>query len=120
MSVLQIQTERLKTMFFQSWSIQSSSLWTPENPAKGQCGVTSLVVHDLLGGEIRKTMLKEGWHFYNLIDGQRFDFTESQFAAPITYMDLPATREEAFADTNAQQYTFLKKRILDQWCDANH
>ncbi|WP_434095354.1 YunG family protein [Streptomyces flaveolus] len=25
--------------------------WSPENPARGQCGVTALVVNDLLGGD---------------------------------------------------------------------
>lgn len=26
--------------------------WDPANPARDQCGVTALVVHDLLGGEL--------------------------------------------------------------------
>ncbi|NMH68476.1 hypothetical protein HF072_06740 [Bacillus sp. RO3] len=37
-----------------SWSIHSSTKWRKDEPAKGQCGVTTLVVHDILGGEIRK------------------------------------------------------------------
>lgn len=110
-----VPVEQLKTMLFQAWSLQSSTLWTPDNPARGQCGVTALVVQDLLGGEIRKTKLKEGWHFYNFIDGQRMDFTESQFAERITYMDIPATRAEAFADTNEQQYSYLQTKVLELW-----
>ena len=38
-----------------SWSIETSSHWTHDNPASGQCGVTALVVHDKFGGEILKT-----------------------------------------------------------------
>lgn len=28
-----------------SWSLQSSSKWSAENPSKGQCGVTTLVLN---------------------------------------------------------------------------
>lgn len=115
MADLHVQVAQLKAILFQAWSLQSSTLWTPQNPAKGQCGVTSLVVQDLLGGEIMKTRLTEGWHFYNWIQGQRFDCTESQFAEPITYMDIPSAREEAFADTHEQQYAYLQKKVLEQW-----
>ena len=27
-------------------------VWDPANPARGQCGDTALVVHDLLGGDL--------------------------------------------------------------------
>jgi hypothetical protein len=78
-----------------SWSPASARQWTTENPAAGQCNVTALLVHELFGGELLKTYLPEGDHFYNRISGQRYDFTESQFARPITYSDLPTTRSEA-------------------------
>lgn len=77
----------------QSWSAQSSSKWSVENPAKGQCGVTSLVVQDILGGEVRKTRLDEGWHFYNVINGERIDYTEEQFSSKIDYQDIYSNRQ---------------------------
>ncbi len=95
-------------------SLNSSSKWTPENPAKGQCGVTALVVHDLLGAEIVKTYAEEGWHFYNEIDSVRVDFTASQFEGDVQYDDLPSSREEAFADTNQLQYDDLKKKVVEE------
>jgi hypothetical protein len=79
---------------------------------KGQCSVTALVINDLFGGEILKTLLPEGWHFYNRIDGKRFDFTDSQFDGPIEYMDLPSNRDEAMLDTSPQQYSVLKQNLL--------
>jgi len=100
------------TVLFQSWSLESSSKWSKENPASGQCGVTSLVINDLLGGEIKKTQLADGWHFYNVVNGKRYDFTASQFSEEIIYMDVPANREEAFQDTNDQQYHSLKNNFL--------
>ena len=78
-----------------SWSLASARQWTVENPAAGQCNVTALLVYELFGGELLKTPSPEGDHFYNRIGGWRYDFTASQFAQPITYSDLPATRSDA-------------------------
>ncbi len=96
---------------FRSWSLQSSSLWTAENPAAGHCGVTALVANDLFGGEICKTRYGNIWHFYNIIDGHRRDFTKSQFVTSLDYADVASDREEAFGDTNAEQYDHLKKAV---------
>lgn len=68
-----------------AWSLKSSSKWSVENLAKGQCGVTSLGVNDFLGGEIRKTPLGDRWHYFNFIDNTRYDFTESQFSESVNY-----------------------------------
>jgi hypothetical protein len=103
--------DRLLEILFESWSEKSSTKYTPQNPAKGQCGVTALVVNDLLGGEILKAPLPEGWHFYNQIDGKRFDFTASQFHEAVEYQDVPSNRAEALADTNKQQYQYLKQKV---------
>jgi xanthine dehydrogenase iron-sulfur cluster and FAD-binding subunit A len=89
------------------WSRETSSRWCAEAPATGQCGVTALVIQDAYGGEILKTRLDAGWHFYNRLNGTRLDFTAGQFTEPPDYADLPSSREEAFADTNASQYGAL-------------
>lgn len=102
----------LKQALLSSWSIQSSSKWSMDNPARGQCGVTSLVVNDILGGKILKTKVHGNWHFYNLISGERVDFTASQFTKPIVYKDIKSNREEAFADTNESQYNYLKQNVF--------
>lgn len=105
------QINQLQQILFQVWSLQSSSKWTSENPAQGQCGVTALVVQDVLGGEIYKTNTPGVWHFYNFIQGQRHDFTASQFEELIKYMDIPSNREEAFTDTNEEQYRYLSQSV---------
>lgn len=66
-----------------AWSAETSSNWSIANPAKGQCSVTALIAQDVFGGEILKTHTPGGTHFYNLIDGVRWDFTVSQFDRPI-------------------------------------
>ena len=95
--------ELVKYALYQSWLIESSSKWREENQAKGQCGVTVLVVNDLLGGDIKKTYLNDGWHYDNFIDGKRYDFTVSPFIEEIVYMDIPSTRIVVFMDTNERQ-----------------
>ncbi|MFC7686458.1 hypothetical protein [Ureibacillus sp. GCM10028918] len=112
------QIESINKALSTSWSIESSSKWSIENPAKGHCGVTSLVVNDLLGGEILKTKLPDGWHFYNFIDGIRYDFTSSQFKESISYIDIPSNREEAYSDTNEKQYNYLKQSVLKNLGDC--
>lgn len=69
------------------------------------------MVNDILGGEIRKTKLSDGWHFYNIINGKRYDLTTSQFNEDIVYMDILSNREEAFLDTNEEQYNYLKQSV---------
>lgn len=101
----------LLSVLRKSWSIHSSSKWSLDNPAKGQCGVTSLVVQDILGGDIKKTFLDEGWHFYNVINGERMDFTKEQFSYIIDYQDMDSNRAEAFQDTNDDQYSYLKSQV---------
>ncbi|WLR97349.1 YunG family protein [Shinella sumterensis] len=98
-------------MLYKSWSTETGSQWLPENPARGQCNVTSLVVQDMFGGEILKTEVPGAWHFYNRIGGVRYDLTSSQFSAPIQYMDIESTHEEALSGTGVEQYATLKNRI---------
>lgn len=104
-----IQT--FSNILFQSWSTNSSSNWTIDNPAKGQCSVTALVVQDYFGGEILKTKTSEGWHFYNRVNEKQLDFTKSQFIDDPVYYDILSNREEALSETTLDQYTYLKEKI---------
>ncbi|MBO1578641.1 hypothetical protein [Bacillus sp. XF8] len=106
-----LEIAQVHEVLIKSWSLETSSKWTIENPAKGQCGVTALVIHDLFGGDIKKTQVGEAWHFYNVINGKRYDFTQAQFFEEIAYMDITSNREEAFADTNERQYDSLKQKV---------
>ncbi|MEM8760130.1 MAG: hypothetical protein AAGE83_07395 [Pseudomonadota bacterium] len=107
----QNRIDAVLTALRQSWSLASSTKWRPENPALGHCGVSALVAHDHLGGEILKTRYGDLWHFYNRIDGRRIDFTAQQFESAIAYDDIPSDRTEAFADTNTEQYDYLRKAV---------
>ena len=87
--------DEVQSALRKAWSLSTASQWTPANPAAGQCNVTSLLIHDLFGGDLLKTPLPAGDHFYNRIGGRRYDFTAMQFDQAIAYMDLPTDRAEA-------------------------
>lgn len=105
--------ERLLRILRRCWSRDTSTKWTPEAPASGQCGVTALVAQDLIGGEIAKTRVGGDWHFYNMIGGRRVDFTVEQFSERIEYSDTTSSRDDAFTDATAQQYQNLSNRVRE-------
>ena len=62
--------------------------WHAGNAARGQCGVTALIIQDLLGGELILGEVlagdaKVGHHYWNrLADGREVDLTADQFRPP--------------------------------------
>jgi hypothetical protein len=96
-----------------SWSVETGAKWLPADPARGQCSVTALVIHDVLGGEILKTDVNGYWHFYNRVGGRRWDMTVSQFETPIGYDDVPSNRDEALSDTSWERYRLLRQRVIE-------
>ncbi len=79
--------------------------------SQGQGSVTALVVQDIFGGEIAKTAVSGAQHFYNIIDGVRWDFTFTQFDLPVGYQDHPANRTEVMATITPLQYAYLSACI---------
>jgi hypothetical protein len=105
---MRFDPEQVARALRKSWSPASTGQWTSENQAAGQCNVTALLLYELFGGELLKTSLPEGDHFYNRIDGCRHDFTDSQFTQSITYSDLVATRADAERGATRAQLTALR------------
>jgi len=95
-----------------AWSLSTSSQWTATNPAAGQCNVTALLINELFGGDLLKTPLPAGDHFYNRIEGRRYDFTASQFDQPIEYMDVLADRADAEQGATREQQAALRNAFM--------
>ncbi len=96
------------------WSADTASptgAWAEANPAQNHCSITSLVVQDHFGGALLKTRTVGGTHFYNVIDGTKWDLTISQFAEPIPYDDTPASRNEALDDCSVAKYGMFSDRV---------
>jgi hypothetical protein len=106
------ERDRTAAALSYSWSLKTSGQWSPRNPARGQCNVTALLLNELLGGEILQTPLPEGAHFYNRIEGERVDLTNSQFAAPVDYLDIASDRSEALAGTSVSRYAALRVTFI--------
>lgn len=98
--------------------MSTASQWTANNRAAGQCNVTSLLVHELFGGDLLKTPLPAGDHFYNRIRGRRYDFTASQFDQPIAYMDVPTNRADAELGATSGQQAELRAAFLKHRTDC--
>ncbi|WP_313880732.1 alpha/beta fold hydrolase [Streptomyces silvisoli] len=83
---------RIQRALHASWAADTCSAddvarapWQPDNPAWGHCDITSLVVHDLFGGElvlgrVRLGDEERGHHWWNrLPGGAEVDLTREQF-----------------------------------------
>lgn len=103
--------DEFRSVLHRCWSLETSSQWLPDNPARGQCNVTALVVCDRFGGEILKTPVGDEWHFYNRVAGTVYDLTAEQFSVLPAYLDIPSTRDEALAGTAPERYQTLAVRV---------
>jgi hypothetical protein len=79
---------QLEQAIRQSWgpdTVDPDDGWSADNPARGHCDVTSLVVHDLVGGELMASdVFLDGdrimAHMWNrLPSGIEVDLTREQF-----------------------------------------
>jgi hypothetical protein len=106
-----------------SWSLQTSDptdvpFWSPDEPSRGQCAVTALVVHDLLGGQLLEAEVHhadgspQGFHYWNRLAGVDVDLTRRQFTsgevvqAPHLIERLPSAPWKA-----QDQYLIFRDRV---------
>lgn len=82
---------------------------------KAQDSAISLLIHDIFGGEILKTHIKNGWHFYNRIDGERVDFSKSESTKPEDngLDDLPANIDEPCEYFDTEEYSAFYSRFVN-------
>ncbi|MFD9832507.1 YunG family protein [[Kitasatospora] papulosa] len=94
--------------------------WQPGNPARDQCGVTALVLNDLLGGElIRGEVRVDGervdFHWWNRLGaGLEIDLTREQFAPhEIVTGGVPVERPGEIVRLR-EEYELLGARVLER------
>lgn len=76
------ELQRTLQVLTEAWdsSTAAGDHWSPHNPAQGQCAVSALLVQDLYGGELLRTVNEGESHYWNrLPDGTEIDLTRSQF-----------------------------------------
>ena len=102
----------------QSWSRETcyepqQKEWSSDNPSQGQCFVTTLLVNDYLGGEIKKAKSSSGVsHYWNRIDGEDIDFTRQQFPENEVFSDIHMVQRENIEENS--RYNILKQKIQDK------
>jgi hypothetical protein len=89
--------------------------WSPTNPAGGQCGTTSLVVQDHLGGRLMRGLVREGngtltVHYWNVIETRPVDLTWQQFGAGAT---IAAAGNVGRADLLTNRWFTTRYETLD-------
>lgn len=108
-----------------AWSLETCDPvdvadWSPQNPSRGQCGVTALTLHDLLGGELLEAQVlrpdgsRQGYHLWNrLAGGVEIDLTLEQFA-PTEVVQAPVVidRPQGPPRRCAEQYALLRQRVM--------
>jgi hypothetical protein len=92
--------------------------WHPGNPARGQCGVTALVLHDLLGGELVLGEVhvggeRTGYHYWNRFGSVDVDLTRGQFRPDeVVVGGRVVVRPHGPPKRCAEQYELLRSRVL--------
>jgi hypothetical protein len=93
--------------------------WHAGNAARGQCGVTALIIQDLLGGELILGEVfagdaKVGYHYWNrLADGREVDLTADQFhPQEVVVGGQVQQRPPGPPRRCRQQYEILRDRVF--------
>jgi hypothetical protein len=119
--------QELITVLRSCWDAETSFTpeeWTVANPARGQCLVSSLVVQDYFGGDLKRYRVKaehfEETHYCNILDdGTILDTTGSQYTVAVTLLTTPieligysTARDKMLAnDQTRERYELLKNRV---------
>jgi hypothetical protein len=93
--------------------------WRPDNPAKGQCGVTAFVVQDLFGGqlilgEVQVEGTKTENHYWNRFSfGVELDLTREQFGPEQVVVGGRVVERPPDAPRRCrEQYELLRSRVI--------
>jgi hypothetical protein len=90
-----------------TWDWDLNPGMSPFNPANGQDREIAMLIFNLFGGEILKTPSKKTWHYYNRINGERFDFTLSKVGKIFKrkrFKDIPSNPDEASQNVDQSDY----------------
>jgi hypothetical protein len=109
-----------------SWSLDTCDPvdradWHPDNPSRGQCGVTAMVLNDLLGGElvigeVHVAGERTGMHYWNRFGaGIDVDLTREQFRPEESVVGGQVVeRPEGPPRRCREEYELLRDRVLAQ------
>lgn len=91
--------------------------YSADNPARGQCVPTALVIHELVGLGVWQTTMQGESHYVNALpDGRIVDLTRSQYPKDATYGRMRRARPDYSKHTKRTRprYELLLARVLEQ------
>lgn len=96
--------------------------WTADNPAWGHCDITTLVVHDMLGGDLLVGEVwsaegeQQGFHWWNrLASGVELDLTREQFLlGQRVTAPRSVTRPPGRLPRRHAEYELLRQRFTEE------
>ena len=100
----------LKEVMKSTLALDTGKRRSHKKPAAYEDRVISMLIHDIFGGEILKTHLRNEWHFYNRINGERIDLSgepKRKSDNDIKFEDIPATPDETFDYFDKNDYSTL-------------
>ncbi|MBV2357282.1 hypothetical protein KUM39_23385 [Streptomyces sp. J2-1] len=110
-----------------SWSAETCtpefrSRWSPDNPARDQCGVTAMLLNDLLGGElIRGEVHVNGervdYHWWNRLGMDlEIDLTREQFGPEETVTGGVVIPRPPVTEWRRlrEEYELLRDRVMEK------
>jgi len=115
--------EGLEAAIRASWSLETCDptdipFWTAAEPSRGQCAVTALVVHDLVGGQLLEAEVRhadgshQGFHYWNRLAGVDIDLTRRQFMSGEIVQEPQLIERLPSAPWKAQdQYLIFRDRV---------
>lgn len=96
--------------------------WSEQNPSLGQGAVTALIIDEMMGGYIMRTVVGNyGSHYYNVLpDGNVCDLTKGQFPpgvivpeGQIVDRDTVFCSQRAKAARTSERYALLLNRFME-------
>lgn len=109
-----------------SWSRETAyrtdqPFWSEADKTRGQCTVTTMIIHAFLGGEMYRGFSKKYnvFHYWNVIDGKKIDLTFNQFMhdkADIKFDRIVTkTHDELMKIGNVRRRYLLLKQKVDTY-----
>jgi hypothetical protein len=105
------------------WSLRSAleDLWSAETSvngtldakrcSRGQCVPTALLVNELYGGDILRTVVRGESHYFNRIKGVEIDLTRDQFPMWIDGGSTVRSREEILENESSRRRSELLSKL---------
>lgn len=92
--------------------------WHPGNPARGQCGVTALALHDLFGGDLVRCEVhvdgqRTGYHWWNRFgEGIEVDLTRGQFRPEEVLTSGRIVERPSGPPRRCREHEILRSRVF--------